>query len=392
MSLYLLGATTLVLGLLISIALHEYGHLLAARKFKVSVSEFMIGFGPAIYSRVSKKGLMIGLRAIPLGGYIKIRGMFPIGSKYYQDDLDSKDTLLEFYKIHPLKKIVIMLAGPLANFLLSIIFIAIAFLAVGIPTPSTVIESLPECLNVNDSNKNCIKATAVSSGILANDKIVGIEDKKIKNWDDFIYYIDIYKGGNVNLVIERGNTILSKEVEILEYNSRGYIGVVPKIDYKQGSIIMVYKVVNDMFGRTLSAIARFPERIIEVSKIVFTEQKRDPNGPIGIVGLTRVSGEIAQGDDPDKEKILSILFLLAGLNMSLFIFNLIPLVPLDGGNAFAAIIEYLKRLYNRAVGRNGEFYLDPAKYIYLTYLIAIILVTTSFLLIIADIFKPISIS
>jgi membrane-associated protease RseP (regulator of RpoE activity) len=285
-----------------------------------------------------------------------------------------------------------MIAGPLANFLLSIIFIAIAFLVVGIPTPSTVIESLPKCLNINDSNKNCIKATAVSSGILANDKIVGIEDKKIKNWDDFIYYIDIYKGGNVNLVIERDNIMLSKEVEILEYNSRGYIGVVPKIDYKQGSIIMVYKVVNDMFDRTLSAIARFPERIIEVSKIVFTDQKRDPNGPIGIVGLTRVSGEIAQGDDPDKEKILSILFLLAGLNMSLFIFNLIPLVPLDGGNAFAAILEYLKRLYNKAVGRKDEFYLDPAKYIYLTYLIAIILITTSFLLIIADIFKPISIS
>jgi membrane-associated protease RseP (regulator of RpoE activity) len=385
---FTLGAIFLLLGLLLSVALHELGHMYFARKFKVKVTDYMIGFGPAIFSKVNKKGTNVGIRAIPLGGYIKMIGMFPEGSKLYEDEknLLNKDEV-EFYKIHPIKKIIIMIAGPMANFILAIIFTAIALLGLGVPSPSLEIKQLPECINLNVNE--CIEATAYKSGLQVNDKILSINNKKINSWSDFIIALDRNKGEEINLLVSRANKEVDIIIPVLAIEDRGYIGVAPEIKYKRESIYALYGVIVDNLFRVFKAVAGLPERMVEITKIVFTDKERDPNGPIGVVGLGRISGEIAQSPDPTHEKILMLLLLLAGLNMSLFVFNLIPLVPLDGGNAFAAIIEYIKKIYYKMSSNNKEYYLDPAKFIYITYFVAIILMSSSLLLMIADIIKPI---
>lgn len=385
---FTLGAIFLLLGLLLSVALHELGHMYFARKFKVKVTDYMIGFGPAIFSKVNKKGTNVGIRAIPLGGYIKMIGMFPESSKLYEDEKKLlKNNEIEFYKIHPFKKIIIMIAGPMANFILAIIFTAIAILGLGVPSPSLEIKQLPECINLNVNE--CIEATAYKSGLKINDKILSINGKEIKTWEGFTIALDRNKGEEINLLVSRANKEVNIIVPVLAIEDRGYIGVAPEIKYKRESIYALYGVIVDNLFRVFKAIAGLPERMIEITKIVFTDKERDPNGPIGVVGLGRISGEIAQSPDPTHEKILMLLLLLAGLNMSLFVFNLIPLVPLDGGNAFAAIIEYTKKIYYKMSSNNKEYYLDPAKFIYITYFVAIILMSSSLLLMIADIIKPI---
>ena len=175
---------------------------------------------------------------------------------------------------------------------------------------------------------------------------------------------------------------------IAEVNEQGYLGIRPKIEYKPGTVISVLNANYNLATLSFSAIKRFPEKIVEVTKVVFTDKKRDPEGPIGVVGLTRISGEIASSEEVVRDKILSLLLLLAGLNMSLFIFNLLPLVPLDGGNAFMAFLELLKRPFKGK--RSESYYFDPAKSLFITYIVAAILLGTSFLLFIADIFKPIN--
>ncbi len=387
--LFTLGALILLLGLLVSVALHELGHMFFARKFKVKVTDYMIGFGPAIISKVNKKGTRVGIRAIPLGGYIKMIGMFPEGSKLYEDEknLLNKDEV-EFYKIHPIKKIIIMIAGPMANFMLAILFTGIALLGLGVPSPSLEIKQLPECINLNVNE--CIEATAYKSGLQVNDKILSINDKKINSWSDFTLALDANKGEDISLIVNRSNKEINITLPVLAIENRGYIGIAPEIIYKRESISTLYWVVVDNLKRVLKAIVGLPERMVEIAKIVFTDKERDPNGPIGVVGLGRISGEIAESPDPVHEKILMIILLLAGLNMSLFVFNLLPLVPLDGGNVATAMIEYIKRLYYKLrFKKHSEYYLDPAKFIYITYFVAIILMSSSLLLVIADIMKPI---
>jgi len=386
--LFTLGAIFLLLGLLLSVALHELGHMYFARKFKVKVTDYMIGFGPAIFSKINKKGTNVGIRAIPLGGYIKMVGMFPESSKLYEDEKKLlKNNEIEFYKIHPFKKIIIMFAGPMANFILAIIFTAIALLGLGVPSPSLEIKELPKCIYYN--NNDCIEATAYKSNLQANDRIISINGKEINSWEDFTIALDDNKGEKINLLVSRANKEVDIIVPVLAIEDRGYIGVAPEIIYKRESITTLYGVIVDNLFRVFKAIVGLPERMVEITKIVFTDKERDPNGPIGVVGLGRISGEIAQSPDPTHEKILMLLLLLAGLNMSLFVFNLIPLVPLDGGNAFAAIIEFIKKIYYKMSSNNKEYYLDPAKFIYITYFVAIILMSSSLLLMIADIIKPI---
>jgi membrane-associated protease RseP (regulator of RpoE activity) len=207
-------------------------------------------------------------------------------------------------------------------------------------------------------------------------------------WEQLVAALDENKGSSARLEIERDGEIVVEYITIAVINDQGYLGISPKIEYKQGSLTTVLQSNYNLAQLSFSAIKRFPEKIIEVSKVVFTDKKRDPEGPIGVVGLTRISGEIASSQEQVREKMLSLLLLLAGLNMSLFIFNLLPLVPLDGGNAFMAFLELIKRKFIRK--SSNDFYFDPAKSLYITYIVAAILLGTSFLLLIADIFKPIN--
>jgi membrane-associated protease RseP (regulator of RpoE activity) len=388
--LYAVGALSLILGLIISIALHEYGHMSFAQRYKVKVIEFMVGFGPILYSRVNKKGVKVGVRAIPLGGFIRMAGMFPPQSKLYskEESINLGENELEFYKIHPIKKIIIMFAGPAANLFLSFIFLAIAILIVGIPTPTNTIAEIPNCLPQLANDTLCKTPPSKEAGLAKGDKILSINGEKINKWEDLVALLDKNRGSKVPLQFERAKNVITSNVVIAEINEQGYLGVRPQIEYKAGTLFSVFNANYNLASLSFSAIKRFPEKIVEVSKVVFTDKKRDPEGPIGVVGLTRISGEIANSEEVVRDKLLSLLLLLAGLNMSLFIFNLLPLVPLDGGNAFMAFIELLKRPFK---GKGAEsYYFDPAKSLFITYIVAAILLGTSFLLFIADIFKPIS--
>jgi membrane-associated protease RseP (regulator of RpoE activity) len=143
---------------------------------------------------------------------------------------------------------------------------------------------------------------------------------------------------------------------------------------------------------TAKALAAVPERMVGVWNAAFGDAERDPEGPVGVVGVTRLGGEVAAVEQPLAVKTVTFLSLLASLNMALFVFNLLPLLPLDGGHVAGALWEGIRRQLARARRRPEPGPVDVAKLLPLAYTVAIVLVGMSALLLYADLVKPIRLS
>jgi membrane-associated protease RseP (regulator of RpoE activity) len=386
---YTLGVVALVTGLLASIALHEYGHMAVARKLGVKVTDFMIGFGPRLWSRMVGE-TEVGLRLIPLGGYIRMIGMYPPHSRMGESEhanLEPADRGRVFHAVHPAGKIAIMVAGPAMNLLLAVTLIALAGVGIGIPTPTTEIGQLRTCA---ESGRDCGKTPAQQMGLRSGDKVLRIGDAAIATWPDLVGAVDRNAGEVTTVVVRRAGSSVELEGLVGGSAGEGFLGVSPGTAYERVSPGDVAGIVSGTVVRTAGAIIGFPERLVELAGVVIGSKSRDPNGPVGVVGLARISGEVAEDSRDLRKAVLDILLLLAGLNVSLFVFNLIPLVPLDGGNAFTALVELLRRWVAQVRGRPIPAAVDGARLLPLTYTVALFLLAMAGLVTVADIVEPLS--
>jgi membrane-associated protease RseP (regulator of RpoE activity) len=172
----------------------------------------------------------------------------------------------------------------------------------------------------------------------------------------------------------------------------GYLGATPTGELVKGTVLQVPGFVWNAFTQTASVVVNVPQKMVGVVQAAFGSGERDPNGPISVVGVGRVGGEIASADlgaEGTMAKIMTLLSLIAALNMALFVFNLIPLLPLDGGHVAGALWEGLKRSWARVRGKADPGYVDVAKALPVAYTMALVLITMSALLIYADIVKPV---
>jgi membrane-associated protease RseP (regulator of RpoE activity) len=171
----------------------------------------------------------------------------------------------------------------------------------------------------------------------------------------------------------------------------GFIGIGPTYVLQQRPITAVLPTVGQNIGQDFQIIATFPQRIVQVAQAAFTPEQRDPNGPVGVVGVGRIAGEIASSTAvPWAERLSFLLGLVASLNVALFAFNMIPLLPLDGGHIIGAVWEGVRRFFARLFKRPDPGPVDIAKLVPLTFVVVIVLGATSLLLAYADIVKPIT--
>jgi membrane-associated protease RseP (regulator of RpoE activity) len=423
----------LFLGLIgLSIGLHELGHLIPAKKFGVKVTEYAIGFGPTIL-RKQWGETDVRLRLLPLGGFIRMIGMYlperadgkKVGGKFAEtidqaraqsaSEISAADAHRTFYKLSVPKPLIVMVGGPFMNLVLATVLFTVLLSGMGLNQTTTTIGSIVKCVpTVSDlagdgTIAGCLdspQAPAAVAGFQAGDELVSIAQSPVTAWEDVSTILSDYQAGDrIQVVLNRDGTDVVTTLELAAaaipvfdengsptevFTTRAFIGVGPEFIRVAQPISVVPGEMWSMIQRSLTALASFPARIVELGQVLISGEERDPEGPISVVGVTRIGGEIAASELDNADKLFSILSLAAGLNLFLFIFNLLPVLPLDGGHAAGAIYEGIRRKIAQLRGQPDPGPADIARLLPLTYVMMLVLLGLGGIVILADFVAPIS--
>ncbi|MFF7995443.1 M50 family metallopeptidase [Kitasatospora xanthocidica] len=426
------GILVFVIGLLVSIAWHELGHLSTAKLFGIRVPQYMVGFGPTLWSR--RKGeTEYGIKAIPFGGYIRMIGMFPPGEdgritkrssspwrtmiedarEASYEELQEGDEHRLFYTRKPWKRVIVMFAGPFMNLVLAFgLFLTVMMgfgVSMNVPTVSTVAQCVVKAGQPTDNcPADAPQTPAAQAGLKAGDRIVSFDGDRIRTYDQLQADIRRSAGRTVPVVVERDGqqltlnpTIAVNDVQKYDGNNvplkgqtvkAGFLGFTPasgvvRLDFGQ-SLDRMY----DMTENGVKSLIALPGKIPGLWNAVVGDAPRDPDSPIGMVGAARVSGEVFSLDIPGTQRIAFFVNLLAGINLSLFLFNMLPLLPLDGGHIAGAVWESVRRRLARLFKRPDPGPFDVAKLMPVAYVVASIFIGFTLLVMVADLVNPVKIS
>jgi membrane-associated protease RseP (regulator of RpoE activity) len=430
----LLGIVAFVVGLMLSIALHEIGHLVPAKAFGVKVTQYMVGFGSTLWS--TRRGeTEYGVKAIPFGGYVRMIGMFPPEpggdpTRLRQASTGPFQALVEdarrlakeeigpgeqdrvFYRKPWWKKLIIMLGGPAMNVLIAVVLAGAVLTTYGNPADPTLtptVSAVSECVvPLSEASRECTAddtaTPAAAAGFRAGDEIVAFDGRAVQTWDEISTGIREHGAGPVDVTVVRNGreVVLTPDLVVTERPADpldadngllaevGFLGVSPTPVVEPQPPAAVAAWIGDFTWRTGQAVLAIPAKMVGVWRAAFGGAERDPMGPVGIVGAGRIGGEIASAEAvPAVDRIAFFVLLLASFNMAIALFNLIPLLPLDGGHAAGAIWEGVKRGYARVAHRPEPYPVDVARALPLAYGIAAVLISMSVLLLYADIVNPI---
>ncbi|MGA4839284.1 M50 family metallopeptidase [Streptomyces sp. G45] len=427
----ILGIVVFVIGLLFSIAWHELGHLSTAKMFGIRVPQYMVGFGPTIFSR--KKGdTEYGVKAIPLGGYIRMIGMFPPGpdgklearstSPWRGMIEDARSAAFEelkpgdesrlFYTRKPWKRVIVMFAGPFMNLVLAVVIFLGVMMTFGISTQTTSVGKVSDCVIEASANRGtCEKgdkpAPAKAAGLKAGDKIVAFQGKAVDDWSTLQSRIrDTI--GPATITVERDGKRVDLHANLIKnqvsktdgdggyvegkYVYAGFLGFTPASGIVQQSFGQSVDRMGNMMENGVESILALPSKIPDLWDAAFGDGERKQDSPMGVVGAARVGGEVFTLDIPPENQIAMMLFLLAGFNLSLFLFNMLPLLPLDGGHIAGALWESLRRNAAKVLRRPDPGPFDVAKLMPVAYVVAGIFICFTILVLIADVVNPVRIS
>jgi membrane-associated protease RseP (regulator of RpoE activity) len=440
---YLLGVLALVVGILLSIALHEIGHLVPAKRFGVKCTQYMVGFGPTVWSR-RVGDTEYGVKAVPLGGYVRMIGMFPprrdgsrrpddngrwalIAEQARQDaqrEIHPEDADRLFYQRSVPKRLVIMLGGPVMNLVVAIVLLAVTFCALGVTTAVPKVGSVSQCILPAQApaDRACTPsdpaAPAAHSGLRVGDEVAQVNGQTVTDWAQVQRTIRASAGTPLQLVVRRdgalvpvsvtparatrdktdaqGNPVIGADGKP-EQVSVGFLGVSAALENQRQPLSVLPGLVWSGVTQTAGVVVVIPAKLVGLVQSLATGSPRDPNGLVGLVGIGRLAGQTASSDGVQggqaptfADRLSGLLALLASLNIALFVFNMIPLLPLDGGHVAGALWEGLRRQVARLRRRQDPGPVDIARALPVAYGVASLLVVMTVLLVYADIVNPVS--
>jgi membrane-associated protease RseP (regulator of RpoE activity) len=423
-----LGGALLFFGLVMaSIGLHEVGHLVPGKLFGVKTTQYFIGFGRTLWSRRSGE-TEYGIKAIPLGGYVRFVGMFPPSkdrpgqvragrtglfqsmadnaraAEYY--DIRPEDDGRLFYQKRSWQKLIIMAGGPVMNILLAFVILLAVAASYGVQRSQLTIAAVPDCIIVAGSADTSCEgkpaSPAARSGIEPGDRVVAFNGQPVSSWDQVSQLIRGNLDRTAALTVERDgrqvqltpvNTVITGVPDRYDPAKRvaaGFFGVQPVVERERGGPVVVVQDMWAMTKQTAVALLDFPAKVYYTAANLVTGKPRDIYGPMSILGASRAAGEIAATDQIDPAaKVASLFTVLGSVNLFVALFNFVPLLPLDGGHIAGAIYEALKRGLARLLRRPDPGHVDTAKMLPVAYLVGAVIAVSGVVLILADLIDPI---
>ena len=378
----LLGILAFVVALLFSVMVHEFGHYITARKYGMWVSEFFVGFGKRIWS-VQRGETEFGVKAIPAGGYCKIEGMSP------SDELPVGQEERAFYKASSAKKLVVLGAGSFLHFILGFVLLFTLFAGIGTNQVLPVI------------NEVVPNSAAQAAGIQAGDEVVSINGKRVTEWYKDVEVIRQSQGKELNLVLNRNGEEISitasARLTDIDGTKRYVLGIVNDVGLKRSGLLVAIKnsatVTKSFLVESVKSLGKLPEKIPALWGATVRGEERDPNGLVGVVGVARVSGEAVGSEKLTPiERLATFVLIVASLNIFVGVFNLLPILPLDGGHMAVAIADSIRAFFARLRGRTRPAPIDVTVLTPITMVVFVVLATLTLLLLVADVINPVTLN
>ncbi|HEY3009885.1 MAG TPA: site-2 protease family protein [Micromonosporaceae bacterium] len=409
---YILGVVLFALAILISVCLHEAGHMATAKAFGMKVTRYFVGFGPTLWS-IRRGETEYGIKGVPLGGFVKIVGMTP-----QDDDVAPEDERRAMWRFPVWKRTIVMSAGSVTHFALAFIALWFAAIFMGLPNPAypttqaevnrqPAVIKVATCVIADATRDACAASDPASPSSLAGlkdgDRITRVGGTPVNNYGELVNAIRSTRPGPVVIEYVRNSVSASATLNLISVqrppldNRDGPLGpvsamgVMPKIDIpasvKYGpseAFGASADFTGTMFTGTVEAMKKFPEKVPKLWTAINGGQ-RDPQTPISVVGASRLGGEAVANNAWE-----AFVFLFITLNFFVGVFNLLPLLPLDGGHIAIAWFERARSWVYARLGRADPGRVDYFKLMPVTYAVILIFGAFTLLTVTADVVNPIT--
>ena len=394
----LLGWLIFLFALLFSVMLHESGHFVAAKKFGMKCTRYFVGFGPTVWS--TRRGeTEYGIKAFPLGGFVKIVGMTSL------DDVDPEDEPRSFRRAPGWQRIIVLSAGSFMHFVLAFGLIFGLALGIGIEKDNTtqlgtVATCVPPTEQALTSGAACTakdaKSPAALAGLKVGDKLTSFNGVKVSNWTQLSNAIkDAKPGAGITLTVVRDGKPLTLHTKLAAVTGRsgGYLGIAPATVFQPTGPIGAISYAGTGFSQVITGSADALGQLPKAVPQLFAKDRGSTAGGsvTSVVGAARDTGQAVAANVGWEYKVSYILLLIASLNIFVGVFNLLPLLPMDGGHIAVVVWERIRAWLARLRGRADPGLVDYRKLVPVSFSIFLVLVVFGFMLILADIVNPVNI-
>jgi len=395
----LIGWVIFIVALLVSVMLHETGHFVLAKRCGMKVTRYFVGFGPTIWS-TWRGETEYGIKALPFGGFVKIVGMHSL-----DDPDDPEDEPRAFRNKPAWQRIAVLCAGSAMHFLLAFVLIAGLALGVGIANDNvtqlgTISSCVPASVSAYD-NGTCTASDQASpaklAGLRIGDVVTAFDGRPVSTWTQLSNEIRATRPGTpVTLTVRRDGQLVTLHTTLSSVSGRSgsYLGVAPAVVFQVASPLGAIDYAGTSFGQVLTgsaqAVAALPGAL---PKLFAKDRSSTAAGQVtSIYGAAEATGSEVASSAGWQYKVSFVLLLIASLNIFFGAFNLLPLLPMDGGHIAVIIYERIRAWLARLRGRPDPGLVDMAKLLPVSFSLFIVIVLFAVVLILADIVNPLNLT
>ena len=382
----LLGWLIFLFALLFSVMLHESGHFVTAKRFGMKCTKYFIGFGPTLWSTIRGE-TEYGVKALPLGGFVKIVGMTSM------DDVDPEDEPRSFRRAPGWQRLIVLSAGSFMHFVLAFFLIFGLALGIGIENANTTqLGTVAACVPANEQ----ALTSGAAAGIKVGDKITSFNGAKVTSWTQLSNEIkNVKPGSTVTITVIRDGQAVTLHTTLAAVKGRsgGYLGIAPTTVFQPTSPLGAVRYAGSGFAQVITgsahALAQLPSA---VPQLFAKDRSSTAGGNVSsVVGAARETGQAVAANVGWQYKVSFVLLLIASLNIFIGVFNMLPLLPMDGGHVAIVIWERIRAWFARLRRKPDPGLVDYRKLVPVSFSIFMVLVVFGMMLILADIVNPVNV-